>query len=349
ALLGLLQYGSGPGSPAFLGLTIPDVARAQGTYTNPDHLSGLLEMLLPIALGLLFYSVGRGDGGRRGSLRERVAFLGSLRGHTAVLYGAIALLLLLGLIFARSRAGIALALVGILLSTLLFARRIGGSNVYGTTGTLIALALGSGIAIGLVPVLDRFSVEGAVNDARWTIYGATLEGIGTFSPLGSGPGTYPDVFPAFQPLELGRWFINHAHNDYLEWLFEAGLFAAALITLLAVLYALRWLRVLGWEEWSRLRFIQVGAGIGTLLLLIHSLVDFNLHIPANIVYFAFLLGVFGAEPEAGVEPARRHRRRTPMMEAAGLEPPPSLAPGSGERRPAPPPPDQIRNPFLDDD
>lgn len=347
ALLGLLQYGAGPGSPAFLGLTIPGVARAQGTYTNPDHLSGLLEMLLPIALALLFYSVGRGGREAPRGLRERVAFLGSLGGHTAVLYGAIALLLLVGLVFARSRAGIALGMLGILLSTLLFARRIGGDNVYGPTGTLIALALGSGIAIGLVPVLDRFSVEGAVSDARWTIYSATLKGIGTFSPLGSGPGTYPDVFPALQPPELGRWFINHAHNDYLEWLFEAGLLAAVLITLVAVLYALRWLRVRTWEDWSRLRFIQVGAGIGTLMILLHGLADFNLHIPANIVYFAFLLGVFCADPETAGDPVRR--RRTPVMGMPDPQPAPPAAPGSGTRRPAPPPPDQIKNPFLDGD
>lgn len=201
----------------------------------------------------------------------------------------------------------------------------------------------------MVPVLDRFSVEGAVNDARWSIYSATLEGIGTFSPLGSGPGNYPDVFPAFQPPELGRWFINHAHNDYLEWLFEGGLMAAVLITLLAVLYAVRWLKVWHWEDWSRLRFIQAGAGIGTLLLLIHSLVDFNLHIPANIVYFAFLAGVFFADPESEGEPAGRHRRRTPVVETPDLKPAPSAAHISGVRRPVPPPPDEIKNPFLDGD
>ncbi len=344
ALLGLLQYGAGEGSPAFLGLTIPDVARAQGTYTNPDHLSGLLEMLLPIALALLFFSVGRGGREQRRGLRERFAFLGSLRGHAAILYGAIALLLLVGLIFTRSRAGIALGMLGIVLSTLVFARRIGGDNVYGPTGTLIAFAVGSGIAIGLVPVLDRFSVEGAVNDARWSIYSATLEGIGTFSPLGSGPGNYPDIFPAFQPQELGRWLINHAHNDYLEWLFEAGLLAAVLITLLAVLYALRWLQIWTWEDWSRLRFIQVGAGIGVLLLLLHSLVDFNLHVPANIVYFAFLAGVFLAEPVAEDAPVRRRRRRTPDPEDSAPE-----APIPRDRRVSGPPPDQIKNPFLDGD
>lgn len=347
ALLGLLQYGADAGSPAFLGLTVPDISRAQGTYTNPDHLSGLLEMLLPIALALLFYSVGRGDRDRKRALRERIAFIGSLRGHTAILYGAIALLLLVGLIFARSRAGIALGMLAVLCSTLMFARRIGGDNVFGLTGTLIALALGSGIAIGLVPVLDRFSVEGAVSDARWSIYSATLDGIGTFSPLGSGPGTYPDVFPAFQPLELGRWFINHAHNDYLEWLFEGGLLAAVLIALFAVLYARSWLKVWTWEAWSRFRFTQVGAGIGILLLLLHSLVDFNLHVPANVVYFAFLVGVFFARPASEAGPVRRRGERTAARQKSEPESPTPQT--SRVRRHVPPPPDQIRNPFLDGD
>ena len=237
ALLGLLQYGASEGSPALFGMSLAGVARAQGTYTNPDHLSGLLEMLLPIALALLFFSVGRKRRDERRGWRERVVFLSSIRGHTAVVYGAIALLLLVGLIFARSRAGIALSMVGIVLSSLMFARRIGGDNVYGATGTVVALALGAGLAIGLVPVLDRFSVDQTVADARWSIYSATLSGIGAFSPIGSGPGNYPDVFPAFQPLELGHWFINNAHNDYLEWLFEGGLLAAALIVLLLGLYA----------------------------------------------------------------------------------------------------------------
>lgn len=362
ALLGLLQYGASEGSPALFGMSFSGRARAQGTYTNPDHLAGLLEMLLPMALALLFYSVGQHRRGVRRGWRERIVFVSSLRGHTAVVYAVIALLLLLGLVFTRSRAGIALGIVGILLATAMFARRIGGDNVYGATGTIVALALGAGLAIGLVPVLDRFSVDQAIADARWSIYSATLSGIGAFSPLGSGPGTYPDVFPAFQPLELGRWFINNAHNDYLEWLFEGGLLAAGLIALLLALYARQWFRVWTKGAWPRQRFVQAGAGLGLLLLLLHSLVDFNLHIPANIAYAAFLAGLFFADPQAEAVPVKHKRRQTLRMEeASGAEPAvsagPQAAPAAGVRgQPVAgprqtwvPPPDQIKNPFLDED
>ncbi|NJN47784.1 MAG: hypothetical protein HC808_16390 [Candidatus Competibacteraceae bacterium] len=30
---------------------------------------------------------------------------------------------------------------------------------------------------------------------------------------------------------MGRWVIDYAHNDYLQWLFEGGLFAALLMLL----------------------------------------------------------------------------------------------------------------------
>ncbi len=344
ALLGLVQYGATEGSPALFGMSFAGVSRAMGSYTNPDHLAGLLEMLLPIALALVLFSVGRKHHDDRQGWRARVAFASSVRGHAAVAYGVIALLLLLGIIFTRSRAGILVGILGILLSTVAFSRRIGGNNVYGPTGTVVTLAIGAGIAIGLVPVLDRFSVDAAVSDARWTIFSATLRGIGALFPIGSGPGTYPDVFPAFQPLELGQWFINHAHNDYLEWLFEAGLIAAALIVLLLGLYVRQWLKIRASGSWSRFRFVQVGAGIGILLLLLHSLGDFNLHIPANITYLAFLMGIFFADPAPAVEPATPRRRRTPDLESSD-----ALSPVALSSARAAPPPDQIRNPFLDDD
>ncbi len=164
---------------------------------------------------------------------------------------------------------------------------------------------------------------------------------GPSRPSAAAPGNYPDVFPAFQPLELGRWFINHAHNDYLEWLFEGGLLAAGLILLLLVLYARQWGRVWSKGAWSRARFVQVASGIGILLLLLHSLVDFNLHMPGNIVYFAFLAGLFFADPEAEVRPARRRKRRTPDLDQT------SAVPVSAAKPQVAAPADQIKNPFLD--
>ena len=341
SVLGLIQFGAGPDSPFYLGMEHTHFGSAVGTYTNRNHLAAFIAMTLPLALALLFFNAGRGRDRRRGA-RARAAFLSTVRGQQALVFAALVVLMLIALIFSRSRAGIALTMLGILLSVAVFSRRIGGDNVFGPTGSLVAIALGLAVAIGLVPVLDRFSVENVVDDARWEIFGSTLAGIGTFFPVGSGPGTYQEVYPVFQPLDLGRWFINRAHNDYLEWVFEGGVAAVVLIGWLLVLYVMRWPRVWSAGEWSRLRFLQVGSGVGIFLILLHELVEYNLHTPANLIFFAVLVGIFFSEPDAEVTAGHRTKRRTPVL---GEEPAEAAYAPVVPSKPAP---DQIKNPFLED-
>ncbi|KOR27590.1 hypothetical protein TI04_13005, partial [Achromatium sp. WMS2] len=149
--------------------------------------------------------------------------------------------------------------------------------------------------------------------------------IGRFFPLGSGPGTFPYVYPAFQTLQLGQVRINSAHNDFLEATFEQGLPAIILIALAIFSYIGRWRKV--WttdKKWEYFRFIQVGAGLGVLCLLLHSLADFNLHIPANSVFFAFLAGIFFGDykdaEQSGRRRRRKHRHRSSDTEPTGSEP-----------------------------
>jgi hypothetical protein len=114
-----------------------------------------------------------------------------------------------------------------------------------------------------------------------------------------------------------------------------------MIAFLLILFARQWVRLWTGQNWSRFRFLQIGAGIGLTLLLLHSLVDFNLHIPANVVYFAFLAAVFFTDPDATDPAHHRGRRRTPAVDEAGAV---AALPVASEHAP---PPDQIRNPFLD--
>lgn len=346
ALIGLLQFGlAQSGLETAWGIKAGRGGSGTGTYVNRNHLAGLIEMMLPIVLALLFYNLGRresGSGGSRG-WAKRANFWGSKSGSATVIYAALALLLILAAVFTRSRTGIFLVMLGILISTIVFARRIGGSNVYGPAGTIIALAVAAGIAIGLSPVLDRFSIGNMEEDARFTLFELGFQGAGQFFPFGSGPGTFPDVFPSLQPVELGRFFINRAHNDYLEWFFDAGLLGLAIIALVLGLYLRQWLKLSRAGDWSRGRFLQAGAGLGLLLVGLHELVDFNLYIPANQVAFAALAGIFFMPPDRLAATDRSHRRRkrhTPDLDVTPAAPAPSAGP-------AKPPPNQIENPFLD--
>jgi hypothetical protein len=77
--------------------------------------------------------------------------------------------------------------------------------------------------------------------------------------------------------------------------------------------------------------MQVGAGLGILLILLFGLTDYNLRIPANAMYFAFLAAVFfhPGEPER----ARRERRRRPVAAEAVVPAGPGVAGGGAGRNP----------------
>ena len=294
AILALLQFGGG--SHTAFRLTPTDFGEGIGTYVNRNHLAGMLEMALPISLGLLAASIGRG---RESSRYVRNGFFRKLghalshppRVNAAMIFSAISVAILLGVIFSRSRTGIGLAMAGIFFSALLYGRYIGGNRSKKLTTLFSVVGLALAIEIGLAPVLDRFSVDSALEDSRWTIFATSFKGAMVFFPFGSGFGTFPDVYWRFQPDSIGL-FVNHAHNDYIEYVFEAGVVAIVVMVLLAVVYALRWPGLLRHEHWSKLSFMQVGAGIGLFVMALHGLTDYNLHIPANAIYFAFLAGVF---------------------------------------------------------
>lgn len=319
SILGLMQYGGGPDSLLHLGNPYAS-SSASGTYASRDHLAGFLEMVFPVVLALLAAHVGQGRraGSRRARWRGRIAFFSSLKGHRFALYAIVAVLLILALIFTRSRTGVGLAMIGLLLALFAFARRLGGSNVYGTMGTVIALIAVLALEIGLAPVLDRFSQD-PLQDLRWRFASTMTEGIGAFFPIGSGQGTFPSVYPVYQPVDVAV-FVNRAHNDYLEWIFDGGLLGLALIAVGLLLYLRQWPRLWISEKWHTFRFIQAGAGIGLFLMLLHTLVDFNLHIPANALFFAFFAAVFFRENHEERVHQRQRKQQPPPRPVTPVKP-----------------------------
>ncbi len=319
ALLGLLQFGTGADSPFSLGNPYAG-GGAHGFHANRDHFAAMMEMLLPLALALTAARVGHGQRppGFFRSWRHRFSHWVDWRANQTLLYAACATALFLGLIFSRSRAGVALAMLLIVLAALLFARRLGGKRAAGLTGTLAVAGLALAAEIGLAPVLQRFVLQDPLQDARWAIYEGAMNAIARFAPLGSGPGTFTEVYPAFQTAGMSG-YVNHAHNDYLEWLFEGGVPALLVLGLLTVAYLMRWRAVWHAGDWRTFRFIQVGAGLGLLMAALHSVVDFGLHIPANAIYFALLAGLFfhrgEAERKVPDAPKRRMPAKTEVMPA----------------------------------
>jgi len=107
-------------------------------------------------------------------------------------------------------------------------------------------------------------------------------------------GTIQIVYPPYETLYDGR-VVNHAHNDYLEALAETGILGALCCAWFIAILFLAALRSLQEATHTFAAVLRLAALVGCCGILVHSLVDFNLHIPANAFFF-FLMALLAASP-----------------------------------------------------
>lgn len=302
ALYGVIEFLTG-WQPLRRFVAIPR-AYPVGTYVNRDHFAGLLEMVFPFALALAFArgekAFGQAPQARGGWLRNVLLRPGL---GPVVLWMFLSALLLLGIVCSLSRMGIlsalvATAFVAFLLVTSGHGRRAGAMVLTGFLCVAVSLALWMGIE----PVLDRYAEP---MTGRLGIWADTLALIRQSPVVGIGLGTLGVAITPVQTVYLDK-VIDHAHNDYLEFAAELGLPGALLL-----FAALFW--VLGRTVGAIYRpgrgfpkAAATGAAGGLAAILTHSLADFNLHIPANALVFAVLLGVAWAVSSAGREEPHAH-------------------------------------------
>ncbi len=294
ACYGLLQYLTG-WQRIFTYVKKYDLEEATGTYINRNHFAGLLEMILPFALALAFYQFGKLPQARPDATHRMRSFFSHEEFQKLFSRLFLAILLFVSLVFSRSRMGIISAVV----SALLVLALIATSGLRRIKAALLAmLFLSAGILmvvwIGPEPVIGRFEALGqgyaATGQNRWPMWQDTLRLIRQHPWLGTGFGTFPLAYPSVQTSFL-REFVNHAHNDYLEFASDLGLPTGVLL-LGAVFYLLqRSIRRFRISEPRFDRAVALGCFGGLVAILLHSLTDFNLRIPANALLFAVILGL----------------------------------------------------------
>lgn len=297
ALLGVLQAGSAPGSAINFGNPYGG-AGATGTYVNKNHFAALIAMALPMLLALWAIEMLPVVTHRGEILREHPRNR-DIRFALRALFSVVMLVMLLALVLSRSRAGIAAGLLAFGLAVIVLVWRSATVQVKIALAVVGAGAIVVGGYVGLTPALERFAPDAFSLEyrSRTTLALSTLAAALDFMPLGSGLGTFADVFRRYQDASIVG-FIDHAHNDYAEAILELGIAGLAAIALLLAAYLMRWRDVLAQRASRRLRFLQVGAGLGMLAMIVHAAFDFNFHIPGNAVSFSLLAGIFFFTPAA---------------------------------------------------
>jgi O-antigen ligase len=132
--------------------------------------------------------------------------------------------------------------------------------------------------------LGRFPDADAHALNRLAYYRTTWEAIPDRPLLGTGYGTYADAFRAYNHPGTDTYFLDKAHNTYLQVIMELGWPAAAALYSGLALLILRCVQARSAEYPAVLAACSV-------LVAVHALVDFSLEMPANAATYALLLGV----------------------------------------------------------
>jgi len=232
-------------------------------------------------------------GGRRFALTALKFVLGA-----GVPFLIAAALSVSALIASASRGGFlstasALALMGLIAALLPRRERdwkmllAAGASAILLLGILLWIS-GGALSEHLLDLADTPTSE----NMRATLWAASERMIGSAPLLGLGLGTFQDAYPMYAT-QAFPYIMDKAHNDYLE--FAAGLGLPA---------AICWWLALSWLTGKFLRAVfarkkdriypLIGVG-ATVLVAVHSTIDFGLQMPAVAVTYAALLGLAFAQ------------------------------------------------------
>jgi len=272
ALYGLFLFATGSHALLWYHKKEYVTGRVHGTYRNPDHLAGYLDMVIPLHLSQVL------------EWRHPTPYAGEEKSKR--LLGILLVVILsLALFFTVSRAGIVAFVASFAFWTHLNFRRTGGkgSRLTGYMWLFLILLAAYLLWLGINPILERFfQAASELERGRLLVWKDTIKMIKDFPIFGTGLGTYPFSLPIYKTFPTQSIF-THAHNDYLELLAEGGL-VLTLPFLWATVRAIKW-------SLDSPSLITRGATTGMVAMLIHSFFDFNLHIPANAYIFFAILGI----------------------------------------------------------
>lgn len=237
-----------------------------GPFVNKNHFAGFIGMIIPLTLGIALMS---------DSMEKKIR------------YGFLSVVMGIALFFSLSRGGIISFFSGILVfSFIIFAKGRAMKRllpVFLFTFTLSLYLL----YLGISPVIDRFVKSDLSMESRFVAWQGILPAIWDFSIFGSGLGTFQHIYKAYKPFGLTQ-FWDHAHNDYLELFLEFGVIGIIIFALF--LYSVLKIIVKG-EYRDREIYLKAGFLSSITTIAVHSIMDFNLHIPSNAILFFLIMGI----------------------------------------------------------
>jgi O-antigen ligase len=276
-----LLYGLSPNGRLYWFYPLSHGGWIYGPYVNHNHYAGLMELLAPIPLVLSLTRLAedkeRIAAGVASAVMVGTIFLSGSRGGMLAIFVELAVLAAILMRHKRSiRVAIGFGAFAVVLLTML--TWLGGKELTARVSS-ISTESRTEISGGMRSSIDRDTIQMFRN-----------------RPIaGWGLGTFPTVYPQFRSFYT-NFFVNEGHNDYLQLLAEMGLLGFGIMTwFLIVLYRGAIPKITNWMS-DVSGATTLACTLGFTGILVHSLFDFNLQIPANAALFYVFCTVAAAPP-----------------------------------------------------
>lgn len=210
-------------------------------------------------------------------------------------------LLLTSVLLTASRGGITATLLAIPVLFFLMHLRSGFHRHKHRSPGMRFFASFAIVALVLIAVevsganfIQRLFSQGMESGLRLSVYSDTINAIRDHVWLGTGYGTFQDVFPIYRSdVQSSPIYFDKAHNDYLELFLGLGVPAACAFLLALFLIVKRCLS--GYFQRQRDAVYPLIAVTSTVIVFLHSFVDFSLQIQAIAMCYAMVLGIGAAQ------------------------------------------------------
>lgn len=291
-VMGLFQVVSGERSALYL-YRITNNGEAVGLFANRNHAATLLALLFPM------FAIYAGSKARTPDIERKR--------QIAVL---VAIIILLPLILVvGSRSGLLLALISLVLSVILY-QKLSAQNKSGKAAfprlPIPLVAVGVTLFLGAITIffaraeaIDRFFEIGPAEIDRGTFWNIAKDQFSLYFPMGSGSGSFAQVFQLVEPLALlNPTYLNRAHNDYLELAITFGVPGLVLLACFILWFGARTFALWRHMDGSRHTVAMARmAGIVLIIIAAASAADYPLRTPIFMALFTLCIIWF---TEAGI-------------------------------------------------
>lgn len=251
--------------------------RWMGTYDSPNHYAALLVMTISAGLALGSFS--------------------KLPWAVRIILFYVALMMIVGVMYSGSRGGW-VALLAAIGGLVTMGIRNGTMKWWIPVSAAVVLLIVSGLLFSVSPVVQyrvadsELVLKRAKTDVHLPVQIArgALQIAGDHPLIGLGPGVGVFIHPR---TDNGAFLARPVplHNDYLTCLEDYGLLGYALAMFFIAAVTLKFFRPLWIDNRWQDRVLVASGFAAWLALIVHSLVDFNLHIPANALLLSALTGL----------------------------------------------------------